>query len=182
MTDKNQKLVEDLRAKAQTYPIGALRELLFEAADSIESLSKDNQRLLDANKLLNDKCERLMEEVKRLEYVTGDRPEYAGPDTKAGEAVQLKGVKLNPEDMKGIPVLGDLGFQLRIKDEEIAKLKEQLAAANDATVSRDATIRKLREDVRRIGVESNDFRNRMIREQNLVSQLVAALEGLANRD
>ena len=52
---------------------------LAQAIDVLRALAAIRGRqqynhILDANKLLNDKCERLMAEVKRLEYVAGDRP------------------------------------------------------------------------------------------------------------
>ncbi len=41
-------------------------ELLEEVADTVDSLKKENELLLDANKLVNDKCERLIGENNQL--------------------------------------------------------------------------------------------------------------------
>lgn len=73
MTEKNESVVAGLNRLANGYLEGGPKDLILQAADSISNLSKDYLLLLDANKMVNDKCERLMGEIKRLEmeYVTG---------------------------------------------------------------------------------------------------------------
>ena len=133
---------------------------LAQAIDVLRALAAIRGRqqynhILDANKLLNDKCERLMAEVKRLEYVAGDRPDYAGPDTKTGEVVQLKGVEPNPEGMKGIPVLGDMAVRLKeMTNDETERLKAELSAARSAstivTNMKDGTISQQSEEITKL--------------------------------
>lgn len=175
MTEHNQKLVADLRSEATIFPMGCMHELLLQAAASIESLSNDSHLINASNKLLNDKCERLMGENKGLKEQVHSLEDRIG---RLDEIIKSREARID-ELLKQLGI-AQIPGNIRLCEEN-ANLKEQLAAANDATVSRDATIKELREDVRRIGVESNDFRNRMIREQTLVSQLAAALEGLSNR-
>jgi len=63
--------------------------------------------------------------------------------------------------------------------DEIGIVENQLADANAAMVERDATIRELREEIRRISAESCDYRNRLTRELGLVVQLVSVAENLS---
>ena len=70
---------------------------------------------------------------------------------------------------------------IKAQSEEIAKLKQQVEFGISCMADRDATIQDLQDQVRRVSYESTESRQRMIREGNLVSQLVAALEGFANR-
>jgi hypothetical protein len=135
---------------------------LVQALEVMKTLAMrpSHQSILDTNKLLNDKCEKLMDEVKRLEYAAGERPEYTGPDTKAGEVVQLKGAELNPDDMKGIPVqqpIGDLSVWLKeieTHKTEVERLKGELAVANNAFVEQGSVIRGLKDELSRVNLES----------------------------
>ena len=174
MTEQDQDLVAKLRNEATIFPMGEMHEMLLAAAGCIEALWQANDTfvgILKQNDNRKEENKTLHEGIKVLKQQFRDSVNEVNGLKAELSAARAAG-SLNSAFKQG---------DIKAQSEEIAKLKQQVEFNASCMADRDATIRELREDIRRIGVESNDFRNRMIREQTLVSQLAGAVEGLSNQ-